>query len=182
MIKHEAASWQKKRTMLEGIQKGEIADPIPPYIRDVPIELTIAGQINLLAYPEEGVVTAVQRLQQAGAVLHPYDFLITTITTWCRNNSIHPDHKWVEQLREAYSIPSNAPLYKDPKRYVDGIGWYAGKRVRILSDDQAEKRRNEFICSDDFAPGIAKLATFMGEQQARNYVARIIHNLKYVEL
>ena len=67
------------------------------------------------------------------------------------------------------------PLQKVMKQFVN----IAGDFYEILSDDQTDKIRDEFVSSQEIAESIDRFASYMGKEYADKYFEKVFYNLKY---
>lgn len=52
---------------------------------------------------------------------------------------------------------------------------------RVLSDEQASAKRQDFIANPKTVAGIDNLAKLMGQKAADEYFSKVLNNLKYEE-
>ncbi len=180
MIQHNVLIWKEKQALLQRLRAGE-PYVFPEYVKQFEVfDFTFAGLVSLLAYPQEAIKFARERLIVGDA--KSYYQAISLASSWCQKNNVIPDTKWVNDLNALYTILPATERFNPPKRFIEGQTYFAGRKVRILTDDDAHKRRQEFMINPTALLGIEKLASLIGSHAAQNYFTAVVHNLKFVEL
>lgn len=59
---------------------------------------------------------------------------------------------------------------------------FGGVRCYELCEEEANKRRSEFITNEGVVAGIDNLAKMMGQKPAEKYFERVLYNLKYMPI
>lgn len=143
-------------------------------------DITVEEQEQLNEYPDESVRYALNRYKVQRGITNAFRWVLKV--TDIHASKVAAGFRSVSG--ELPSTGSPAPNHRGEftRQIQKGVKASSMLEYRLLPEDEANKRRDEFLRNPETLKGIETLAAFSGLGDPEKYFVRVVENLKYEEI